>query len=101
MAVANVPVIRLGAPMPTEQISKLRSIMARSPQALRGLVRSPTSPRRAEHRGHFHHRVAIRGPPYMGTRHSTYRLLTFAVLGSWRTLVNIGISVVIFSPGQP
>src|SRR5215469_17392482 len=58
MAVANVPIIRLVAPMPMEQISRPRSIMARSPQWLGSLVRSPTSPRRAGHRGHFAGRAA-------------------------------------------
>src|SRR6266404_8372480 len=44
--------------MPTEQISRPRSIMVRSPQWLGGLVRSPTSPSRAGHRGRFDGRAA-------------------------------------------
>src|SRR5262249_1999500 len=81
MAVANVLVIRLMAPMPTEQISKPRSNMARSPQLSGGLVRSRTFPCRAGHARISTVAAPCRSrTPARGVRHIGYRLLPFVLL---------------------
>src|SRR5215471_14922354 len=81
MAVANVPIVRPVAPMPTEQISKPRSIMTRSPQLSGRLVRSSTCPCRAGHARLSTVAAPCRSRmPARGVRHTGYRLLPFAVL---------------------